>query len=228
MSTADRVCLVTGAAGGLGSAIAEAFGGAGFHVIVAGRDAAALRALASVGRTTAIVADVADPDDVRRLGTEVAAVTDRLDVLVANAGQATGGSFLAPAEPLEPWREMVLTNVYGSAAVARTLLPALVRARGSLFFIGSVTARTVRPGDLYSATKHAVAALAEAIRLEVERTGVQVCVVQPGVVDTPLLAADRRSGPLLDPRDVAAEILRLAGADRRFDVNELVLRPRAG
>ena len=223
-------CLITGASGGLGSALAKVFRRAGFHTIVSGRNQAALSSLmADLGpaRATAIVADLREPDDILRLDREVRVLTDRLDVVVANAGQAVDGSFLAPWEPLERWRDMVLVNVFGSAAIARVTLPLLAAAHGSLFFVGSVTGRTMVPGDLYSATKHAVSAVAEVVRSEAGPAGVQVCVIQPGLMDTPLVAAGRRSRPMLDPHDVALEILRLAQADRRVLVHEVVLRPPA-
>src|SRR4029079_10209431 len=102
-----------------------------------------------------------------------------IEVVVASAGQATGTGFLAPDASLEQWRDMVLTNVFGVAATARLTLPHLVESRGCLFLVGSVVGRGVVPGDLYSVTKHAVSALAEALRLEVGERGVMVSIVQP-------------------------------------------------
>ncbi|MDQ6849659.1 MAG: SDR family NAD(P)-dependent oxidoreductase, partial [Actinomycetota bacterium] len=229
-SAGDRLCLITGATGGLGGVLATAFCEAGFHAVVSARDAAVLDALRGriqrIGRATAIPADLREPHDVEELGRRVAALPGRLDVVVTNAGQAVDNSFLAPREPLAQWRDMVLVNVFGAAAVARVTLPLLAATQGSLFFVGSVTGRTVVPGDLYSVTKHAVSALAEGVRVEAEPCGVQVCVVQPGLMDTPLVSADRRSRPMIDPRYVANEILRLARSGRAVHVNEVVVRPR--
>ncbi|WP_020123031.1 SDR family oxidoreductase [Streptomyces canus] len=229
LSSDERYCLITGATGGLGSALARVFCAAGYHTIVSGRDEHRLRSLAAElgesGRVTAITADLGDADDIRRLATETAAITSRLDAVVAAAGQVAGDSFVTPSGALERWRETVLVNVFGTAAVVRELLPALMEAGGSLFLIGSVVGRSIVPGDLYSVTKHAVSALAEAVRTEVEPLGVRVCVVQPGLMDTPMVSAGRRSRPKMDPDEVAAEILRLAAPGSSLHTNEVVLRP---
>ena len=224
--------LITGATGGLGRALATAFCKRGYHTILSARDAVSLKALVDelqiIGEATGIVCDVADPDDLRSLGARIERLSDALDVVIVNAGQAIGDRFLNPDESLEQWRNMVLANIFGAAGTARVVLPVLVRARGSLVFIGSVTGRMIVPGDLYSVTKHAVSAMAEALRLELQDTGVQVAVIQPGLMDTPLVSANRRSRPRMEPAQVAAEILRVVSTDRPFDVNEVVLRPRAG
>ena len=223
----DRSCLITGATGGLGQALADTFCAAGFHTLVSGRDAAALHALVGrlrpAGRAVPFVADLAEPADIRRLAAEVSESVGRLDVLIANAGQTVQGGFVAADEPLERWRDMVLVNVFGTAAVLRATLPMLIAAQGTVVFVGSVTGRHVVPGDLYSVTKHAVSALAEAVRLELEETGVRVCLVQPGLIDTPMVSGVRRTRPMIDPARAAAEILRLVTMD--LQVSEMVLRP---
>lgn len=230
--TGSPTCLITGATGGLGRALAEAFHAAGFLTVVTGRDEAALsRLVENLGRNrvTAITADLREPEDVRRLAAGLDRL-DRLDVVVANAGRTVRGTFASGNEPLEEWRDAVLVNVFGTAAVARVTLPLLAAARGTIVLVGSVTGRTVVPGDLYSVTKHAVSALAEALRLEAEPAGVRVCVVHPGLMDTPMVSPARRAGavaasrPMLSPQSVAVEILRLSTGDRPFQVNEIVLR----
>ncbi|WP_127288505.1 SDR family NAD(P)-dependent oxidoreductase [Mesorhizobium sp. M6A.T.Ce.TU.016.01.1.1] len=216
-------CLITGATGGLGRAVVEAFHSAGFHTIVTSRDQAALEHLAERlgGRVTPIAADLREPADVRRL----AAGLDRLDVVVAGAGRTVRDSFGSGDEPLEDWRDAVLVNIFGTAAIARVTLPLVAAARGTMVLVGSVTGRAVVPGDLYSVTKHGVSALAEALRLEAEAAGVQVCVVQPGLIDTPMVSLGRKTRSMMTPEAVAAEILRLATGDHPFQVSEIVLRP---
>lgn len=222
--------LVTGATGGLGRALADAFCRAGYHVLAAARDAEALDSLVAElrdsGEATGIVCDVAEPAELRRLAEEIDRLGGTLHAAVVNAGGVARGGFMAPLSALEEWRDMVLANVFGAAATARVALPALARTRGSLFFIGSVVGRASVPGDLYSVTKHAVSALAESLRLEFADSGVHVCVVQPGLMDTPLVSPERRNRPMMDPAQVAAQIVRLAAGDRPFDVGEIVLRAR--
>ncbi|GAA3440218.1 SDR family NAD(P)-dependent oxidoreductase [Kutzneria kofuensis] len=224
-------CLVTGATGGLGRELAAAFCRAGYHPVLTARDTDALDALVAdlrpLGPATAIPADITDPVSVVELGERVRAVTDELAAAVANAGIALDQSFLQPREPLARWREMVLLNVFGTAATARLALPMLVPARGRLVLVGSVVGRTVVPGDLYSVTKNAVTALAAAVRAEAEPVGVGVSVVQPGLMDTAMVSPDRRSRPMLAPREVARQIVRLV-VERGIQADEVVLRPVAG
>jgi NAD(P)-dependent dehydrogenase (short-subunit alcohol dehydrogenase family) len=221
-------CLITGATGGLGQALALAFCQAGYHTIVSGRRSWALEALLADlkgrGEATAVVCDVSKIDELHRLFQETNILGTGLDVVIANAGQAAGGSFVNPGESLEKWQDMVLTNVFGVAATARLAIPALIRARGRLILIGSIVGRTVVAGDLYSVTKHAVSALAEALRGELQGTGVLVSIVQPGLMDTPLVSAERRVRPMMNPDEVAAEILRMVTPDRAFHVDEIVMR----
>jgi NADP-dependent 3-hydroxy acid dehydrogenase YdfG len=79
---------------------------------------------------------------------------------------------------------MVLTNVYGAAISIRAALPALQESKGDVLITSSVAGRRVLPGSLYSATKHAVTAMAEAVRQEVTEQGVRVTSIEPGMTDT--------------------------------------------
>ena len=85
---------------------------------------------------------------------------------------------------------MVLTNVYGAALTIRAALPALKESKGHLLLTGSVAGRRAIPGSLYSATKHAVHAMGESARQELDGTGVRVTVIAPGMTDTPFFDAD--------------------------------------
>ena len=80
---------------------------------------------------------------------------------------------------------MVLTNVYGAALTIRATLQALRETKGHLLLTGSVAGRTAMPGSLYSCTKWAVTAMGEALRQDVNGSGVRVTVIEPGMVDTP-------------------------------------------
>lgn len=225
-------CLITGATGGLGTALSQTFSSAGYRTILCGRSQTSLdhlhASLADPGLATTVVADMRRPDDVERVAVAVEATTERLDVVVANAGQVVRGGFTKDPDPLETWRDVVLTNVFGTAAIARMAIPWLRATRGSLFLIGSVTGRMVVPGDLYAVTKHAVSALADSIRADPESRGVQVCLVRPGLIDTPMVGPARRHRPMLEPVVVAREILRLADPDRDAQTDEVVVRASEG
>jgi NADP-dependent 3-hydroxy acid dehydrogenase YdfG len=108
--------------------------------------------------------------------------------------------------------------------LAKAALPELRRSRGRLVLIGSVVGHKIPPGSLYSATKHAVTALAESIRLEVTRSGVGVTLIAPGRVATPFWS-QMPDAPLLDPDAVAGAILWACDQPEEIDVNEILVRP---
>lgn len=236
----DRVILITGASGGIGSATARLAADSGLRVVLAGRRKEPLERLAAeLGgeeRALPVPCDTTSPADVRRLAARAEGVFGGIDVVFANAGTVVRSSFLSGAggtagdeesADLDEWRDAVLTNVYGTAVTARLLLPALVRSRGHLLLTGSVVGRIVVPGDMYSVTKWAVTAMGEAVRAEVEGRGVRVTVLQPGLVDTPLVSPERRSRPMLRPEDVARTVLAVASQPPGVDINEVVMRPLA-
>ena len=105
----------------------------------------------------------------------------------------------------EHWREMVLTNVYGAALTIRAAIPALSDTRGHLLLTSSVAGRRVLPGSLYSCTKHAVTAMGEAARQDLNGTGVRVTLIEPGMVDTPFF--DQRPTDALQDDDIARAVL---------------------
>jgi NADP-dependent 3-hydroxy acid dehydrogenase YdfG len=96
---------------------------------------------------------------------------------------------------------------------------------GHLVITGSVAGRVIRPGNLYSATKWAVSALAASIRAECVGSGVRVTLIQPGLTDTGEIAADRRDDPALAPADVARAVMYAVSQPAGVDVSEIVIRP---
>jgi NADP-dependent 3-hydroxy acid dehydrogenase YdfG len=123
-------------------------------------------------------------------------------------------------------RSMVLTNVLGVAYTIRATVPHLRESRGHLLLTSSLAGRRALPGSLYSCTKHAVTAMGEATRLDLNGTGVRVTVVEPGMVDTPFFdnAPQIRA---LDAEDIARAVLFAVGQPAHVDVNELLIRPTA-
>ena len=151
----------------------------------------------------------------------------RIDVTVANAGGGAPGD-LASGDP-ERWRRMVETNVLGVALTVKACLPELERTRGRVVLIGSVVGRKNMPGSLYSATKWAIAGLAENLRLQVRDADIGVTLVEPGLVASEFWRTTAAAGPpehALTPDDVAAAVLFAAEQPHRVDVNEILLRPR--
>jgi NADP-dependent 3-hydroxy acid dehydrogenase YdfG len=130
-------------------------------------------------------------------------------------------------ESPQQWREMVLTNVLGAAYTIRAALPAIrdTAAQGHILLTSSVAGRRNLPGSLYSATKHAVTAMAENLRLELRAAGdrIRVTSVEPGMTDTPFF--DNRPQDALEADDIARAVLYAVQEPTRVDVNEILIRP---
>jgi NADP-dependent 3-hydroxy acid dehydrogenase YdfG len=224
---ADKVFLITGASTGIGAATARHAAKAGYRVVLAARSQDRLDALArELGgpeRALAVRCDVTEWADQQALFARALEAFGRVDVAFANAGFGARRGFLE--ESVEHWRSMVLTNVYGAALTVRAAIPPLKDTRGHLLLTSSAAGRRVVPGSLYSCTKWAVTAMGEAVRQELDGTGVRVTVVEPGAVDTPFFEnpAENR----LHADDIADAILYAVSRPERVDVNELLIRPTA-
>jgi NADP-dependent 3-hydroxy acid dehydrogenase YdfG len=128
-------------------------------------------------------------------------------------------------ETPEHWRDMVLTNVLGAAYTIRAAIPALKESRGHVLVTGSVAGRRAIPGSLYSATKWAVTAMGEAVRADLNDTGIRTTVIEPGMVDTPFF--DNPGAGRLEPDDIARAVLYAVSQPPHVDVNEILIRPTA-
>ncbi len=187
----DRVVFVTGASSGIGAACARGFAREGARLLLAARRLDRLEAardsLREAGSPEVRCLQL-DVRDRRAVGLAIERLPERwreVEVLVNNAGLSRGLDRLHEGRPAD-WEEMIDTNVKGLLHVDRAVLPLMVaRGRGTLLHIGSIAGREVYPGgNVYCATKHAVAALTRALRIDLNGTGVRVCTVDPGLVDT--------------------------------------------
>ncbi len=223
---ADPVIVITGASSGIGAATARAASAAGYRVVLAARRFVPLgglaRELGGPERALAVACDVTEWDDQQRLVAEALERFGRIDAVFANAGFGAKRGFLQ--ESPEHWREMVLTNVYGAALSVRASVEALRESRGHLLLIGSVAGRKVVPGSLYSCTKWAVTAMAEAARQDLHGSGVRVTLLSPGTVETPFYD-EPVGGAQLTPEDVAEAAMFALGRPPHVDVNEILVRP---
>ena len=218
------VLLITGASSGIGAATARAAVAAGWNVVLSARSEDKLTALASELGEAALAfrCDVTEWEEQQALVAATLSHFGRLDAAWANAGFGGDRSFLGSTT--EHWKSMVLTNVYGAALTIRATMPALIEAKGHLLLTGSVAGRRAIVGSLYSATKHAVHAMGEAARQELNGTGVRVTVIAPGMVDTPFFAKVPVDAPLLAD-DIARAVLYALEQPPHVDVNEILVRP---
>ena len=245
MDFTGRTVVVTGASAGIGAACATAFAAHGARLVLVARRLDRVEAL---GRGLAErhgvevltgVLDVRDRTAVDAWAASLEGPWGEVEVLVNNAGLARGLSPLQDGDP-DDWDEMVDTNVKGLLYVTRALLPGMVtRGRGHLIMIGSIAGHEVYPGgNVYCATKHAVAALTRSIAIDTLGTGVRVSSVDPGLVETEFstvrfhgddakAAAVYRGLQPLRPEDVADAVLYCAGLPPHVNVREMVLMPSA-
>lgn len=223
----DPVFLITGASTGIGAATARAAVDAGYRVVLGARSLDKLEALsAELGgpeRALAVECDVTEWADNERLVRGALDAFGQLDVVYANAGFGAKRGWLE--ETPEHWKAMVLTNVLGAAYTVRAAIPALKESRGHVLLTGSVAGRRALPGSLYSATKWAVTAMGEAIRADLNDTGIRTTVIEPGMVDTPFF--DDPGEGRLHPDDIARAVMYAVSQPPHVDVNEILVRPTA-
>ena len=220
-----RVFVITGASSGIGASTARHAAEAGYRVVLAARSQDKLDALVSeLGeQALAVVTDVTRWEDNEAL---IAAATDafgRVDVVYANAGFGAKRGWLE--ETPDFWHDMVVTNVLGAAYTVRAAIPALKATRGHVLLTGSVAGRRVLPGSLYSCTKWAITAMAEAVRADLNGTGVRTTLISPGGVQTPFFDTPREGR--LEPDDVARAVMYAVSQPPHVDVNEILVRPIA-
>lgn len=230
-----QVALVTGAAGGLGQAIALAFAGQGADLVLSDRDEEAAEAVAARCRdwgvrAGAIAADLGNPDEADALGGRALAMFGRIDTLVCNAGmQGPAGPLLAVSR--SDWDRVFQVNLASAHALCEALLPHMAtRGAGSVILMASIAAlRGNRAIGLYGMSNAALAQLARNLAVEWGPQGVRANAIAPGLIRTPLAAeliADesfmrrrlamtplRRVG---EPHEVAGVAVMLASAAGAF------------
>lgn len=236
--------VVTGGSSGIGAACALGFAKLGRPLILGARRAeklaevAAACTAAGAPRVHALALDVRDVASVRAFCAEALGREPELEVLLNNAGLARGRDPVVSVRE-EDAAEMFDTNVLGVLRVTRGILPALVaRKRGHVMLLGSYAAHGVyEGGGVYCATKHAVRALAQTLRLELAGTNVRVTEIDPGLVETEFSvvrlgdegkakAVYQGFEPLV-AADVADVVVWSATRPAHVNISELVMTPTA-
>jgi short-subunit dehydrogenase len=208
---ADTTALVTGATGGIGTAVARELAERGTRLVLTGRDTPRLAELAADLAAKPVSADLCSESDRAAL----VGAAGPVDVLVHCAGVGHRGRFGgAPAEPL------IALNLHAPIALTAALLPGMrERGRGHLAYVGSIAGLAgVREEAVYAATKAGLLAFAASLRAELAGTGVTVSTMSPGAVDTGFWAArgapyHRRLPRLIPAQRVARRLVGDLGAD---------------
>jgi len=219
--------LVTGAGRGIGRSIAEHLANQGWDVIAGVRtqlDADAITA-ANPQRISAVLLDVTDDAQLDQLEATLPA---RLDAVVNNAGVVVAGPM--EAVTTADWRKQLDVNVIGQLAVTRAVLPRLRRSRGRVVFISSVNGQLAFPMmGAYCASKFALEAAAEALRMELRPWGISVVVVEPAQTDTdmwhtaPAMVAETEAAFSPAHRELYAR--HIAGFKKRIPLSQKMAVP---
>ncbi len=183
----SKIAFVTGATSGIGRATAEYLAEEGYDLVICGRRADRLKELAdkvSV-KTHSLVFDVRDRAAAFEAIESLPAAWKAIDVLINNAGNAHGLSSFQNGN-IDDWDAMIDINVKGLLYVSKAIVPGMIeRGRGHVVNIGSIAGKEVYPnGNVYCASKHAVDAVNNGMRLDLNGTGVKVSQVCPGLVET--------------------------------------------
>lgn len=240
----NKTALITGASAGIGEACAVAFAREGARLILAARRLGNLESLAArlhseFGAACHLLElDVRDREKVNAALEGLPAAWQDIDILVNNAGLSRGLDKVQEGYWLD-WEEMIDTNVKGLLWVSRVVLPGMVaRDRGHVINIGSVAGHQVYPGgNVYCATKHAVRALTQGLRLDLLGTRVRCSTVDPGMVQTEFsevrFRGDKeraepvyRNFPPLQAVDIAETVLFCATRPPHVNIHEVLVMPQ--
>jgi len=182
-----KTILITGATAGIGTALAHTFVKAGHRVIITGRRIERLADLQAelAPNCHALCFDLQDKDAVEAAIAQLPIDWKDIDILINNAGLALGRSPIQTGK-LSDWDIMIDTNLKGLLYLSRQIMPLMIaRKQGHIINLGSIAGKQVYPGgNIYCATKHAVRAISQAMRLDLLPHRIKVTDVQPGMVET--------------------------------------------
>ena len=245
ISLKDKIVFVTGASAGIGEATAKAFAAHGARILMCARRMERVEKLALALKREHKAAvhtfplDVRDQPAVDKAIAGLPAEWRAIEVLVNNAGLSRGMDKL-PQGLVSDWEEMIDANIKGLLYVSRAVLPGMIeRGRGHVINIGSIAGREIYPGgNVYCATKFAVKALSNGMRLDLNGTPIRVTEVAPGMVETEFSLvrfhgdAERAAKVYqgltpLGPDDIADAIVWCATRPLHVNVSEMVVMPTA-
>jgi NADP-dependent 3-hydroxy acid dehydrogenase YdfG len=231
-----KTVLVTGGGSGIGAASAKALLDEGAKVAIAGRNQKKLDDLAKqLGNVLPIACDVSDQKQVAALVKRVSEKLGPIDILVNNAGTNLKERTFRELTP-EAWDRLIRTNLDGAFYAIHAVFPSMAaRKDGVIINIVSVAGKRASPlgGIAYAASKFGQAALGIALAAEEKDSGIRVCNIYPGEVDTPILVfrpqpiSEEHRRTILKPEDVAEAVRFVALLPAHVSIPELVIKPTA-
>lgn len=237
-----RWALVTGASAGFGKAISEQMAAAGVNIVLCARRFERLDAIAEDLKSrfgvevVSLAFDISKREDVENVVKRNSKVLEKVSILINNAGLAVGVEAVQEGK-LDDWDVMIDTNVKGLLYVTRLLMPSLLKNTPShVINIGSVAGRWTYPGGaVYSATKFAVRALSDSMRMDLIGKDIRVSNIEPGMAETEFsqvrlgdaekAKAVYRGMTPLTPQDIAETVMWCLDRPRHVNIQELVIYP---
>lgn len=234
------VAVITGASGGIGEAVALALAREGVRLLLCGRSAEKLDLVAERARDLSpavetFAADLADDEHVHQLAAHAVGAFGGVDLLIHSLGLFVGGPL--ETSPVEDLDRQYRINTRSPYLLTQALLPSLLARQGQVVFVNSGAGINPARGQwgAYAASKHALRAIADSLRDEVNKRGVRVISVYPGRTATPMQEEVHRfegrpydPERFLQPRDVASVILNSLALPRTAEVTDLQIRPMRG
>ena len=235
----SRIALITGASSGIGKATAEAFAAIGIDLILCGRRKERLEELAiQLGqkvKTTFLVFDVRSYNEVTEAIQSLPEAWKNIDILINNAGNAHGLSSIQEGDVAD-WDAMIDGNVQGLLYVSKAVIGGMIeRGKGHIVNLSSVAGKqTYANGAVYCASKKAVEAISEGMRLDLTQHGIKVTNIAPGAVETEFSLVRSKGDELMaskvykgfDPllaQDIADAIVYAVNAPARVTIADLTI-----
>jgi len=239
----DKNVLITGATSGIGKATAELLANEGYNLILCGRRVERLKVLKEeLSRKSRIKTLSFDVRDREKVAAEIGGLENEwkeIDILLNNAGNAHG---LAPVHEgsIDDWDAMIDINVKGLLYVSKAIVPGMVeRKSGHIINIGSIAGKEVYPnGNVYCASKYAVDAINQGMRIDLNQYGIKVTAINPGLVETEFslvrFKGDKERANVnyqgykpLSAKDIAEVILFTIRRPSHVNISDLIILPTA-
>ncbi|HEX4039882.1 MAG TPA: SDR family oxidoreductase [Acidobacteriaceae bacterium] len=229
----SQIAVVTGAARGVGEAIARKLASMGARVVLVARDRERLTAVqqkiqSAGGQASVLPCDLLDVAAVEDLGRQIARDHQRCDILVNNAGIARGGKPLHEMAP-DDWDLTMNTNLRGPYLMIRALAPLMIAARsGHIINLSSLAGRNPLPGNAaYAASKWGLNGLTYSVAEELRKDNIRVSAIAPGSINTHFgdPSSDKDPNKKLQPDDIAAVVATLVTQAPQSFISEVLMRP---